>query len=160
MLGVLSSIRHPLKMLVFGGCGEMLQKSPKPIRESFAPYKEGPAQNVPAWSAHGRRRGARGLIPGFGLRPDHVSTLGPLFFSEVACFFGILGPLFFRGGMGFLAFWVHCFSEVVWWVHCFSEVVWCFRHMLFSEVVCCFDICCFSEVVCLFSHTDRLLFGG
>ena len=29
MLGVLSSIRHPLKMLVFGRCGEVLQKSSK-----------------------------------------------------------------------------------------------------------------------------------
>ena len=41
MLGVLSSTRHPLKMLVFRRCGEMLQKSLKPIRKSFAPHKEG-----------------------------------------------------------------------------------------------------------------------
>ena len=67
MLGVLSSIRHRhhLKILVFalvfGRCGEMLQKSPKPIRESFAPYKGGPM--VGACSAHGRRHGADGLIP-------------------------------------------------------------------------------------------------
>ena len=55
MLGVLSSIRHPLKMFVFGRCGEMLQKSPKPIRKSFAPYKGGPSTKrmrmVRAWSA-------------------------------------------------------------------------------------------------------------
>ena len=55
MLGVLSSIRHPLKMLVFGRCGEMLQKSPKPIHESFAPYKRGPSTKrmrmVRSWSA-------------------------------------------------------------------------------------------------------------
>ena len=63
MLGVLSSFRHPPKILVFSRCGEMLQKSPKPIRESFAPYKGGPAQNVCACSAHGRRHGARSLIP-------------------------------------------------------------------------------------------------
>ena len=63
MLGVLSSIRHPPKILVFGlvfgCCGEMLQKSPKPIRESFAPYKGGPSPKrtrmVGAWSAHGPR---------------------------------------------------------------------------------------------------------
>ena len=35
-LGVLSSIRHPPKTLVFGRRVEMLQKSPKPIRKSFA----------------------------------------------------------------------------------------------------------------------------
>ena len=71
MLGVLSSIRHPPKILVlglvFGCCGEMLQKSPKPIRKSFAPYKGGPSikrmRMFCAWSAHGRRHGARGLIP-------------------------------------------------------------------------------------------------
>ena len=65
------SIRHPQKILVFGlvfgCCGEMLQKSPKPIRKSFAPYKGGPSPKrtrmVGAWSAHGRRHGARGLIP-------------------------------------------------------------------------------------------------
>ena len=55
MLGVLSSIRHPPKILVFGCCGEMLQKSLKPIRKSFAPYKGGPSikrmRMVRAWSA-------------------------------------------------------------------------------------------------------------
>ena len=55
MLGVLSSIRHPLKTLVFGRRGEMLQKSPKPIRKSFAPYKGGPSTKrmhmFCAWSA-------------------------------------------------------------------------------------------------------------
>ena len=76
MLGVLSSIRHPLKMFDFGRCGEMLQKSPKPIRESFAPYKEGPAQNVPSWSAHGRRHGARGFIPEG--KPYRALACGPI----------------------------------------------------------------------------------
>ena len=45
----------------------MLQKSPKQIRKSFATYKGGTSTKstrmVGAWSAHGRRHGARGLIP-------------------------------------------------------------------------------------------------
>ena len=81
MLGVLSSIRHPIKILVFGlvfgRCGDMLQKS---LEQSVNPsplIRAGPAQNVCSWSAHGRRHGAHGLIPegkpcGLGLRPDHV----------------------------------------------------------------------------------------
>ena len=50
VLGVLSSFRHHPKILVFWRCGEMLQKSPKPIRESFAAYKGGCS-----CSAHGPR---------------------------------------------------------------------------------------------------------
>ena len=52
MLGVLSSIRHPPKILVFGlvfGC---------------------------AWSAHGRRHGARGLIPEG--KPYRALACGPI----------------------------------------------------------------------------------
>ena len=45
------------------------RKSPKPIRESFAPYKGRPSTKrmlmVRAWSFHGRRHGAHGLIPEF-----------------------------------------------------------------------------------------------
>ena len=51
MLAALSSIRHPQKTLVFGRCGDMLQKSPKPIRKSFASYKSGPS----AKRTHGPR---------------------------------------------------------------------------------------------------------
>ena len=84
MLGVLSSIRHPPKILVFrlvfGCCGEMLQKSPKPIRKSFAPYKGGPSPKrtrmVGAWSSHGRRHGARGLIPEG--KPYRALACGPI----------------------------------------------------------------------------------
>ena len=84
MLGVLSSIRHPPKILVFGlvfgCCGEMLQKSPKRIRKSFAPYKGGPSikrmRMFCAWSAHGRRHGARGLIPEG--KPYRALACGPI----------------------------------------------------------------------------------
>ena len=84
MLGVLSSIRHPPKTLVFGlvfgCCGEMLQISLKPIRKSFAPYKGGPSikrmRMFWSWSAHGRRHGARGLIPEG--KPYRALACGPI----------------------------------------------------------------------------------
>ena len=74
MLGVLSSTRHPLKILVFGRCREMLQESLKPIRESFAPYKGGPSAKV-LLMVRGMGRAALYLKvspAGLGLRPDHV----------------------------------------------------------------------------------------
>ena len=58
----------------------MLQKSPKPIRKSFAPYKGGPSikrmRMFCAWSAHGRRHGARGLIPEG--KPYRALACGPI----------------------------------------------------------------------------------
>ena len=59
--GNAGGVVHPLKMFVFGRCGEMLQKSPKPIRKSFASYKGGPSTK--------RMRMVRSCSAAWGARP-------------------------------------------------------------------------------------------
>ena len=67
LLGALSSIKHPPKSARFvtlrGDATKVLENRLNQSANPSPLIRAGPAQNVCAWSAHGRRHGARGLIP-------------------------------------------------------------------------------------------------